>query len=326
MRRRSDVLYPTQCDAASRHAPRASPGHHRLAAERLPLGAAHAVGRPRRRARRSRTRVTSIPAMWRARHRWRRLLGWRQRRWSGTSARGQRQGGQRRRPSTTLGWLPLVETPLAERPRAPCCADGDVPGSVLPATGVHPRVVHRRALLSARQIAHSHTRARVALCKVHASSPSAHVALRAFLVASGARTHGYNGLIGAHSGPARSVGAPIRAGPVRRRFVSQDIPDDCVLTDRLGQQGLASGSVAFPRVQALGIRSSHPAKRAAPSRARAATMRAAQRRDRQAGIGVTQKVDALFCATPFVPVQSPSVKKIGRQINRRRNIGLTSPS
>ena len=94
-----------------------------------------------------------------------------------------------------------------------------------------------------------------------------------------------------------------------RRFFSQDVPDDCVLKDRLGQQRLASGMVAFQCVQSLGIQFSHPAKPAAPSTVRviAAIMRAAQLRDRQAGIGVTQDADDLFFATPFLPVQSPSV-------------------
>ena len=57
---------------------------------------------------------------------------------------------------------------------------------------------------------------------------------------------------------------------------------------------------------------------AAPSRVRAiaATMRAAQRRDRQAGSGVTPEADALFCATPFLPIQSPSAATLDAKSTR----------
>ena len=98
---------------------------------------------------------------------------------------------------------------------------------------------------------------------------------------------------------------------MRRRFFSQDIADDCVLKELLGQQGLESGIFAFQRVESLGIRSSHRAKRAARElRGIAETMLAAQRLDRQACIGFTQEADDLFVATPFLPVQSPSVEKL----------------
>ena len=202
----------------------------------------------------------------------------------------------------------MVETPLAERPRARCCADGDVPGSGLPATAVSPACGSQACppvAASNRSFPHR------SACRVVQGPRVGVVGRRCAPGVSGRdrRAHAWSQwrVIGAHSGPDQSVGAPLRAGPVRRRFFSQGIRDDCVLTDRLGQQCLASGSVAFQRVQSLGIRSSHPTKRAAPSRAIAVTMRAAQRRDRQAGIGVTQEADALFCATPFFPVQSPSV-------------------
>ena len=39
-------------------------------------------------------------------------------------------------------------------------------------------------------------------------------------------------------------------------------------------------------------------------------MRAAQRLDRQADIGLTQKGDDLFVAQPFLPIQAPSVEKL----------------
>ena len=39
-------------------------------------------------------------------------------------------------------------------------------------------------------------------------------------------------------------------------------------------------------------------------------MLAAQRLDRQADIGLTQKDDVLFVAQPFLPIQAPSVEKL----------------
>ena len=119
-------------------------------------------------------------------------------------------------------------------------------------------------------------------------------------------------VIGAHSGLDLSCGAAVRGGPVRRRFFSQDIPDDVVRKDLLGQQGLESGIFAFQRFQSLGIRSRHRTKGAALSRARgiADTMRLPQRLDRQACIGLTHEADDLFFAQPFLHVQSPSVETL----------------
>ena len=136
-----------------------------------------------------------------------------------TSARGQRQCGQRRRPSTALGGLPMVETPLAERPRARCCADGDVPGSVLPATAVPPACGSQACPpvgASNRSCPH-----RGACCVVQGPRVVT-VGPRCASGVSGRdrRTHAWPQwtVIGAHSGPDQSVGAPVRAGPVRRRF------------------------------------------------------------------------------------------------------------
>ena len=98
-----------------------------------------------------------------------------------------------------------------------------------------------------------------------------------------------------------------RAGA--RPVFLQDNLDDCVRTDLLGQQRLQSGIVGFQLSQALGIRSSHPTKRAAPA-ASHDTMRAAQRLDRQAGIGLTQKAADLFGAKPFLPIPSRSVERL----------------